>query len=250
MNGVHVAGLSVSLDSKVVLQRVNFDIESGEFVCIVGPNGSGKTTLLRAIAGDHADFDGEVKIAGETPASLSPAARARTRAFLSDADNVEVPFAVSVVVGFGTHTSGLGEAERGDTVQRSMQRMEIEHIADRIVGSLSGGERRRVAIARTLAQRATVLLLDEPTDALDLGHADMVMRCAAQEAQHKTSVIAATHDLNLAARHAHRVIVLSNGKILADGPPATIMSETLLSDVYQCNVRVAKHPDGGPLVYL
>ncbi|MGI9585352.1 MAG: ABC transporter ATP-binding protein, partial [Acidimicrobiia bacterium] len=248
MSGVQVSALKVRLEGQTVLDGVSLEVETGEFLCVVGPNGSGKTTLLRVIAGDHRGYSGTVTIGGADQISLSTAARARTRAFLSDADNTDVPFTVSVVVGFGTHTSDLNEDERAEAVDRAMQRMEIDHLADRIVGSLSAGERRRVSIARTLAQGTATLLLDEPTDALDLGHADMVMRCAAQEADRDAAVIAATHDLNLAARHADRVIVLSNGEILADGSPSEVMSEPLLSSVYHCEVRVARHPDGGPLV--
>lgn len=250
MTAIHVGDLSVVLSDHPVLRNINLDVQSGDFVCVVGPNGSGKTTLVRTIAGDITSYDGDVLIAGQSPGSISPAKRARIRAFLSDVDAADIPFLVSDVVAFGTHVSEHDESERYARLQQSMLALEIDHLADRIVSSLSAGERRRVAIARVLCQDAAVLLLDEPTDALDLGHADMVMRCVAAEAQRDKGVIASSHDLNLAARHADRTIVLAHGTVVADGKPDEVFSEALLSDVYECTVRVTRHPDGGPLIYL
>jgi iron complex transport system ATP-binding protein len=250
MKAIHVLNLSVVLNDRPVLRNVNVEVDSGEFVCVVGPNGSGKTTLLRTVAGDVASYEGEVRIANQRPDSLSYVERARMRSFLSDADAADIPFLVSDVVGFGTHASEQDVRERSANVHQSMLTLEIDHLADRTVSSLSAGERRRVAIARVLCQDADVLLLDEPTDTLDLGHAEMVMRCAAAEAQRNKGVIASSHDLNLAARHADRTVVLAGGNVVADGKPDEVFSEALLSDVYECTVRVTRHPDGGPLIFL
>lgn len=233
------------------LSGVTFEISGGEFVAVVGPNGAGKTTLLGCLAGEIRPTSGSVALDGTDPAGLTVPDRARARSYLMQSDRTDVPYDVDTVVGFGTHLSVLDAPERRALVDESLDTMQIAHLADRAVSSLSGGERRRVAIARVLAQDNGVLVLDEPTDSLDLAHADLVMSIASARARSGDVVVTSSHDLNLAARHADRVVMLRAGQIAAEGTAHDVFTEALLSEVYECQVRVIPHPlDGKPVVFL
>ena len=248
---ISAEALAIHLGGRSIVEDVTLSVDPGALVCLVGPNGAGKTTLLRALAGEIEPTRGAVSLAGRSPSDLSIPDRAQIRAFLAQVDRADIPYATRTVVGFGTHLSTLDGPAQTAIIDRAMTDMEIGHIADRRVGSLSGGERRRVAIARTLAQDADVVILDEPTDSLDLGHADLVLAHLAGLARSGRTVVASSHDLNLAARHADRILVIDAGRIVADGSPADVLDERLLSSVYRCTVRVTRHPDDGrPIVYL
>lgn len=248
---IEVRDLVVSLGGRPVLDHVDLDIDPGALVCIVGPNGAGKTTLLRTLAGELPPTAGAVTVDGVHPARRSIPDRARMRAFLAQVDRTDIPYPVRTVVGFGTHLSTLDGAAQAAMVDRALEGLEILHLAERRVSFLSGGERRRVAIARTLAQDAEVILLDEPTDSLDLGHADLVLGLLRDLAHSGRTVVTSSHDLNLAARHGDRILVVDGGRIVADGSPSQTMTADLISAVYRCEVRVMAHPeDGRPVVFL
>lgn len=234
-----------------ILEDISLEIVPGSLVCLVGPNGAGKTTLLSTLAGELAPTTGSVSIADRSPSDLSIPDRARSRAYLAQVDRADIPYPARTVVGFGTHLSTLDGPAQEATVERALTDMEITHLAHRTVGSLSGGERRRVAIARTLAQQSDVVILDEPTDSLDLGHADLVLAHLAALARRGTTVLASSHDLNLAARHGERIIMIDDGRVIADGSADEVLTAERLSGVYRCDVRVAAHPDDGrPVVFL
>lgn len=251
MTSLSADSVVVELGGTPVLAGVSFEATEGEFVAVVGPNGAGKTTLLGCLAGEIRPSSGMVELRDADPAGLTIPDRARARAYLVQSDRSDVPYDVDTVVGFGTHLSVLEAPERRNLVNRSLRTMQIEHLSDRAVSSLSGGERRRVAIARILAQDNGILILDEPTDSLDLAHADLVMSVASSRAGTGDVVVASSHDLNLAARHADRVVVLRAGRIEAEGTAHDVFTEALLSEVYECQVRVIDHPlDGRPVVFL
>ncbi|MGI9667048.1 MAG: ABC transporter ATP-binding protein [Acidimicrobiia bacterium] len=244
-----VSSLGFAYGEYPVLGDVSFSADPGELVCIVGPNGSGKTTLLHCLAGEAEPVSGQVLLDGQVPRSLPPGDRAGLRSFLEQTDRTDVAFPVRTVVGFGTFATGMQTAD--PIVDEAMRAVEVDTIADRLTSSLSGGERRRVSVARALAQQAPVMILDEPTDSLDLAHGDMVMREASAYAADRRLVIASSHDLNLAAKHADKVLVLHEGSVTAFGAPSTVLTGELLSHVYRCEVRVMPHPDDGrPLIFL
>jgi heme transport system ATP-binding protein len=251
VSGVRIAGLSVVAEDVRILDDVSLTVDPGILTCLVGPNGAGKTTVMRCLAGDLAFAGGVVELDGTPLDGTSMSERAGRRAFLAQSDRDDIPYTVREVVRFGTHRSRLPPDERHAAVERAMSAVGVDDLADRVVASLSGGERRRVALARTLAQDAPVILLDEPTDSLDLGHADAVMRLMAAVAREGRTVIATSHDLNLASRHGDRVVILDAGRVVADGPPGAVLTAPTLSAVYACRVRVIPHPDDGrPVVYL
>lgn len=241
----------VELSGALVLKGVSLAADAGEFVAVVGPNGAGKTTLLGCLAGEIRLTSGSVALEGTDPSSLSVTDRARARAYLVQSDRRDVPYNVATVVGFGTHLSALDVHHRTKIVDASLRTMQIAHLANRPVSSLSGGERRRVAIARILAQDNGVLILDEPTDSLDLAHADLVMSVASARARAGDAVVTSSHDLNLASKHADRVVVLRDGSVVARGSAHDVFTEALLSEVYECQVSVIEHPDDGrPVIFL
>jgi iron complex transport system ATP-binding protein len=246
-----VSDLTVDLGRGTVLRGIDLTIAAGEMTCIVGPNGAGKTTLMRSIAGEIPDHGGSILVNGHPIDRTSIEDRARLRAFLAQTDRTDIPYTAAVVVAFGTHLSALDADGQRAVVETSLEALEIADLAHQVVSTLSGGEQRRVAIARTFAQDASVILLDEPTDSLDLAHADLVMRLAVDRARAGRTIAVTSHDLNLAARHGDRIIMIDEGSIVADGDASEVLTEHLLSTVYRCRVQVATHPDdGGPVVFL
>ncbi|MFB7515386.1 heme ABC transporter ATP-binding protein [Streptomyces sp. NPDC056144] len=244
-------GLRVSLGGRTVLDGVGIEVRAGEVLALVGPNGAGKSTLLAALAADLVPDAGEVRIGG-MPAGRRPAGElALRRAVLPQAAALAFPFPVEEVVRMGRAPwAGTGrETEDEAAVAAAMAATGVGAFAARPFSALSGGERARVALARVLAQRAGLLLLDEPTAALDLRHQELVLRVCRERAAAGDAVVVVLHDLGLAAAYADRVAVLHGGRIAADGPPGEVLGAELLSRVYRQPVEVFPHPRTGvPLV--
>lgn len=249
MSSVVVSNLHVHLGTRDVLRSINLDVTPGDLVAIVGPNGSGKSTLMRTLAGDIAPTNGSVSINGTDVGSLSALEAASVRSFLPQDHAPTSHFSVQTIVGFGLYS--LDRTDRDSAIRIAMERVGVTSLASRPFGELSGGERRRVSIARILCQQAPVVLLDEPTDSLDLGHAEMVMATCVAEANEGRSVITTSHDLNVASRHATTMVLLSEGRIVSSGPPVEVLTESLLSEVYETPVTVVQHPRTGlPVVIV
>jgi iron complex transport system ATP-binding protein len=172
------------------------------------------------------------------------------RAVLPQSASLSFPFPVEEVVRMGRAPwAGRPEEAEDDTaVASAMAATEVTGFADRPFSALSGGERARVALARVLAQRARLLLLDEPTAALDLRHQELVLRVCRERARAGDAVVVVLHDLGLAAAYAHRVVILCAGRAVADGAPAEVFTDRLLSDVYKQPVEVFPHPRTGGVV--
>ncbi|MEU0128760.1 heme ABC transporter ATP-binding protein [Streptomyces sp. NPDC006289] len=245
------AGLGVRLGGRAVLDSVELTVRAGEVLALVGPNGAGKSTLLAALAADLPADSGEVRVDGRPVAGWSAAELALRRAVLPQAAALAFPFPVEDVVRMGrapwAGTSREGEDDA--SVAAAMEATEVAEFAARPFSALSGGERARVALARVLAQRAPLLLLDEPTAALDLRHQELVLRICRERAAAGDAVVVVLHDLGLAAAYADRAVVLRGGAIAAAGPPAEVFTDALLGEVYRQPVEVFPHPRTGvPLV--
>ncbi|MFF1419705.1 heme ABC transporter ATP-binding protein [Streptomyces sp. NPDC058280] len=246
-----VRGLRVRLGQRDVLSGIDLVARAGEVLALVGPNGAGKSTLLAALAADLRPDRGEVRIGGRPAHDWSAPELALRRSVLPQAATLSFPFPVAEVVRMGRAPwAGTAlEDEDGSAVAEAMAATEVTEFAARPFSALSGGERARVALARVLAQRAPLLLLDEPTAALDLRHQELVLRICRQRAAAGDAVVVVLHDLGLAAAHADRTAVLHDGRIAAEGPPAEIFRDDLLSRVYRQPVEVFPHPrTGAPLV--
>nr|WP_228031730.1 heme ABC transporter ATP-binding protein [Streptomyces phyllanthi] len=247
--------LHVRLGSQDVLSGVDVAARAGEVLALVGPNGAGKSTLLAALAADLRPASGVVRVHGRAAADWSAPELALRRAVLPQSAALSFPFTVEEVVRMGRapwahRPHGRDEEDSDDTVvAEAMAATEVGAFAARPFSALSGGERARVALARVLAQRAPLLLLDEPTAALDLRHQELVLRVCRERARAGDAVVVVLHDLGLAAAYAHRVAVLRAGRIAAEGAPDEVFTDTLLSEVYRQPVEVFPHPrTGGVLI--
>ncbi|MEJ8634656.1 heme ABC transporter ATP-binding protein [Streptomyces sp. MS2.AVA.5] len=245
-------GLHVRLGGREVLTGVGLSALAGEVLALVGPNGAGKSTLFAALAADLPADGGSVSIAGRPADGWTAPELALRRAVLPQAAALSFPFLVEDVVRMGRAPwSGTALQEQDDAaVAEAMAVTEVGGFASRPFSALSGGERARVALARVLAQRAPLLLLDEPTAALDLRHQELVLRICRERAAAGDAVVVVLHDLGLAAAYADRVAVLHEGRLAAEGPPAEVFDDALLSRVYRQPVEVFPHPRSGVPVVL
>ncbi|WP_052849496.1 heme ABC transporter ATP-binding protein [Streptomyces avicenniae] len=245
-------GVSLALGGRTVLDGVDVAVTAGEVLALVGPNGAGKSTLLSVLAADEQPDGGEVLIAGRWAAEWTAPELALRRAVLPQAATLSFPFTVADVVRMGRAPWAGTRAEDEDdaAVAEAMAATEVTRFADRPFSALSGGERARVALARVLAQRAPLLLLDEPTAALDLRHQELVLRVCTEQAAAGRAVVVVLHDLGLAAAYADRAAVLHEGRVAASGQPGEVFTEDLLSRVYQHPVEVLPHPVTGTRLVL
>ncbi|MFI6032815.1 heme ABC transporter ATP-binding protein [Streptomyces sp. NPDC051315] len=234
--------LRVRLGAREVLRGVDVRVRAGEVLALVGPNGAGKSTLLGALAADLPPAGGVVRIHGRPATEWTAPELALRRAVLPQAATLSFPFAVADVVRMGRAPHDSSPAEDDRAVAEAMAATEVTAFAARPFSALSGGERARAALARVLAQRAPLLLLDEPTAALDLRHQELVLRLCRERAAAGDAVVVVLHDLGLAAAYAHRVAVLRAGRVAADGPPSEVFTERLLTEVYDQPVEVLPHP--------
>ncbi|WP_420082451.1 heme ABC transporter ATP-binding protein [Streptomyces sp. JL4002] len=243
--------LHVRLGQREILAGIDLTARAGEVLALVGPNGAGKSTLLGALAADLPAASGEVRIDGRPVTGWSAPELALRRSVLPQSASLSFPFPVEDVVRMGRAPwAGTPLAEDDEeAVASAMAASQVTAFAARPFSALSGGERARVALARVLAQRAPLLLLDEPTAALDLRHQELVLRLCRERVGAGDAVVVVLHDLGLAAAYADRVAVLHGGRIAVAGPPAEVFEDALLSRVYRQPVEVLPHPRTGvPLV--
>ncbi|MFE7335191.1 heme ABC transporter ATP-binding protein [Streptomyces griseus] len=248
---VEAVGLSVRLGQRQVLDSVDLTAHAGEVVALVGPNGAGKSTLLAALAADLAPGSGEVRIDGRPADAWSAPELALRRSVLPQSAALSFPFPVEDVVRMGRAPWAGTEREDEDdaAVAAAMAATEVTRFAGRPFSALSGGEKARVALARVLAQRAPLMLLDEPTAALDLRHQELVLRICRERAAAGDAVVVVLHDLGLAAAYADRAAVLHDGRIAELGAPDEVFTGELLGEVYRQPVEVFPHPrTGTPLI--
>ena len=252
MNEIELRELVVDAGARRIVDGVSFDVAAGEWLSLLGPNGAGKTTILRVLAGIR-PYRGLVRIRGRELGSLRRREAARLVSLVPQIPIVPVAMTVAeyVLLGRTPHLGALSQEGASDHVAASeaIASLELDEFADRELGSLSGGELQRAVIARSLAQSAPLLLLDEPTSALDLGHQQQVLELVeGLRRDHDLTVIAAMHDLTLAAQYGERVILLDRGRVAADGAPRDVLTSDRLGALYGANVRVLD--EGGGLAVV
>jgi iron complex transport system ATP-binding protein len=237
------------------LEGVSLELRSGEFVALLGPNGSGKTTLLRVALGLHAPQGGTASILGKAAREWARRDLARVVGVVAQREDNLFPQRVRETVRLGRYPHlgpwALERHEDRQAVERALERCDVSALADRWLWTLSGGEYQRVRIARALAQQPRLLVLDEPTASLDVRHEmelfQLVRRLADGEG---LAVLLVTHDVNLAARFADRVVLLSGGALAAAGPPASVLTREITEAVFGWPLAVSSFDDRPQLTPL
>ena len=247
---IEADNLSVQLGERRALDGVDLACDTGEFICVLGANGAGKTTLLKAIAG-LVPHGGRVRLQGRDTQTMKPGERGRLVGYLPQGHHAHWPITAREAVAIGRiphgATPGRPTLHDEQAIARALEATDATALASRPITELSGGERARVMLARALAVEARILLADEPISALDPAHQLAVMELLAQTAARGITVLAALHDLTLAARYATRVVVLVAGRIAADGPPRAVLSPALLATAFGITALHLEH-DGAPVL--
>jgi iron complex transport system ATP-binding protein len=251
VSAVALESVVVAAGGKNILDGVSLEVARGEWVSIVGPNGAGKTTLLRVLAGTIG-FRGETTLDGHRLGRLRRRDVARLVALVPQTPVVPAAMTVAeyVLLGRTPHLSPLAQegAEDRAAAGAALTRLDLDELGTRELGSLSGGELQRAVIARALAQAAPILLLDEPTTALDIGHQQQVLELVDRlRREEGLTVVAAMHDLTLAAQYGERVVLVDAGRIVADGLARDVLTTERLAALYGAKVRVF-HDGGHPVV--
>ena len=246
---ISLGGVSVRLGGRRVLDEVSVAVEDGEWVAMIGPNGAGKTTLLRTVAG-LVPHDGAVAVGGREVSSLSRRHVARQVALVPQDPLMprEMTVGEYVLLGRTPYVPYLGTESRSDleAVDRALERLDLRELARRRLGTLSGGERQRAVLARALAQEASILLLDEPTAALDVGRQQQVLEFVDRlRGDRRLTILSAMHDLTLAGQYADRLVLLDGGRVVAAGTADEVLTDAVISEHYGAEVAVLDAPGVG-----
>ncbi|GAA3204989.1 ABC transporter ATP-binding protein [Nonomuraea roseoviolacea] len=251
---IGAVAFSVRLGERRVLDRVDLSVRPGEWLAVLGPNGAGKSTLLKAVMGLLA-HDGEITLGGRPARELRPRDRARLVAYAPQTPALPPDMTVFdyALLGRTPYIPYLGRESHHDreVTASVLDRLDLSGLATRRAGELSGGERQRAVLARALAQQAPVLLLDEPTTALDLGHQQQVLELVDRlRLADGLTVVTTLHDLTLAGQYADTLLLLADGRVAAAGRPAEVLTEDLVGRHFGAGVQVQPGPDGRPVVHL
>jgi iron complex transport system ATP-binding protein len=241
-------GVTARYGTKTVAADVSFALPAGSWLAIIGPNGAGKSSLLKSIVG-IVDHDGDILIDGTPTSALSNRERARAVAYAPQTPQLPDRLTVTdyVLLGRTPHLAPLARERRADlaVVEQVLGRLDLSGLSGRPLHTLSGGERQRAVLARVLAQEAGLLLLDEPTTGLDIGHAqallDLVDRLRYEEG---ATVVSTLHDLTLSAQYAEQLLLLDAGAVAAIGTPAEVLTRDTIEKHYAAQVEVLKTAEG------
>ena len=244
--------IRVRYQESVALDDASFSLGSGELVAVVGPNGSGKTTLLRALLGLATPEQGDVRLDGTRVGNLSRRQLAETIGALSQREEPAFPLTVreAMLMGRWARLGPIAPVSAADerAIADALARCDVSGFERRALDTLSGGEWQRVRLARALASTPRLLLLDEPTAALDIGHEMELFELLRELVADGLGVLVITHQLNLAARYADRLVLLDAGRMIADGAPREVLRPDVVSRVFAWPVAVTEWRDGAPQI--
>lgn len=244
-------GLSCGYPGRTVLSEVALEVRPGEVAALLGQNGSGKTTLLKTLCGSLPPLSGTVNVGDESLSHLGSRELARTIAYVPQEERSDFAFSVREVVTMGRlplSATFFDSAEDREKATEAMRTADCLHLADRSIQEISAGERQRVLLARALAQEARIIVLDEPTAHLDLGHQLEVSSLLKRLAQDGYAILLAVHDLQLAARTAGRGIVLFEGRVLLDGEIGAVLRSSQIDEAYGVRFRRIDDPECGSVL--
>jgi iron complex transport system ATP-binding protein len=241
---IEIRDVRVELGGKDVVDGVDLDVAHGEWVALIGPNGAGKTTLIRAIA-RLVGFGGSIALGGRSTEAMSRTELSRMLAVVPQEPSTPPWMTVGeyVLIGRTPHLGAFGREGRRDreAAARALERLDLLEWRERPLGTLSGGEKQRVVVARALAQEAQIVLLDEPTAALDIGHQQQALDLLdVLRLQSGLTLVAAMHDLTLGAQYADRMVLLDRGRVVADGPPRDVLTEELIARHYDASIQIVE----------
>jgi iron complex transport system ATP-binding protein len=242
VSAIDLRGVTVSLGGRPVVDGIDATVGVGEWLALIGPNGAGKTTLLRAIA-RLVSFTGSIELGGRSTGEMRRAELSRLVAVVPQEPSTPPWMTVAeyVLLGRTPHLGVLAKEGKHDreASAQALTRLDLLGYEERRLGTLSGGEKQRVVVARALAQEAQIILLDEPTAALDVGHQQQALDLLdLLRGESELTLVAAMHDLTLAAQYAERMILLDHGKVVADGIPRDVLTEALIARHYGASIDV------------
>ncbi|KTR05692.1 iron ABC transporter [Aureimonas ureilytica] len=243
-----LSSASLAYHGRTVVHPLDLAIEPGMVTIVIGPNGAGKSSLLKLMTGEVEPSGGDVRLDGQPFSRWTPERLARRRAVLPQSSSLAFPFTVTEVVRFGLEAGG--RAREPAAIQIALARVDLAGFAGRLYEELSGGEQQRVHLARVLCQigapvaegHARLLFLDEPVSSLDIRHQLGVLQIARDFAEGGGAVVAVLHDLNLAAGFADRLVAMAGGRVAADGPPAEVLTDRLVEEVFGVRLPVGATP--------
>ncbi|ELB2793971.1 heme ABC transporter ATP-binding protein [Aeromonas hydrophila] len=254
---LHCRQLSLSRGGRPILDRLDLSLQAGSLTALLGPNGAGKSSLLKCLTGEL-EHQGEIRLFGRERQEWAGTELAHRVGVLPQSSSLNFPFLCEEVVAMGRLPHSEPASRRDQIVGAAMTHAGVDHLAGRLYPGLSGGERQRVQFARVLAQiwqapdepqQPRLLLLDEPTSALDLKYQHQLLTMARALAARHTAVLVVLHDLNLAARYADRLVMLEQGRVMADGTPREVLTPDLIDRLYDYPAQVILHPESGlPMV--
>ena len=243
---VAATSLTYRVGDATLVSNVDFAAARGELVAVIGPNGAGKSTLLNLLSGDLQPSEGQVVLDSVDIADALPGDLALVRSMLTQRTPVDIPYTAAQVVNMGRFPHRRDEANSAErdsaAVAEAMDRTDTSRFAGRVYATLSGGERTRVSLARVFAQKTPIVFLDEPTTALDVAHQERIMGETVRLSREQRAVVVVLHDLNAAAVHADRIVLMNQSKVVAGGRPREVLQEALLSEVYAQRMVVVDHP--------
>jgi iron complex transport system ATP-binding protein len=253
MSSLAFQGLGVRYGSRSAITNFTDSVRPGEWLCLIGPNGAGKSSILRAVAG-LVPHEGSIEVDGSPLQIRSARRRAELVAYVPQLPQLpaDMTGAEYVLLGRNPYISYFGVETAHDRamVASVLERLDLMDLAGRHLGTMSGGERQRLVIARALAQEAPILLLDEPTSALDIGHQQQALELVDRlRREHGLTVVSAMHDLTLAGLYADRLTLLHQGHVVAAGTAQHVLRPETLSEFYGVSVAV-HHQDDGTVVVV